>query len=195
MVCVVSGMRICLFSSPLPNRFSMSDVLIHALAEKAEALFLSREMYCAESIMTVLNEGLGGGLDREQARGLAMGFGEGLGRAGCICGALAGAVMATSWFLSRSLSPKAVREASRVLHERFKEDHGSSCCRVLTKPVKAVPAKHFAKCSGLTRYGTELAARLILERLPELASGAQHPHHRRGSRLASLLRRLADKLG
>lgn len=173
----------------------MNDTLINALAERAEALFLNREMYCAESIMTVLNEGLGGGLDREQARGLAMGFGEGLGKAGCICGALAGAVMATSWFLSRSLPPKEVREASRALHERFKADQGSSCCRVLSKPFKAVPAKHFAKCSGLTRYGAELAARLILERLPELARGAEHHPIRRNSRLASLLRRLADKLG
>lgn len=173
----------------------MTDTLIEAMAQRAEALFLSREMYCAEAILCALNEGLGGGLPRERARGLAMGFGEGLGKAGCTCGALSGAVLAASWFLSASLPSKQVRDASRELHDHFRQAHGSSCCRVLTKPVKAEPAKHFAKCSGLTRHGAELAARVILSRLPSLAHGAKPPRRRRGARLASLLRRLADAIG
>jgi len=177
----------------------MTYDLVKALSQQAESLFMSREMYCAEAILCALNEGLGGGLPRERARGLAMGFGEGLGKAGCICGALSGAVLAVSWFLSGSLPPKEVREASRQLHDRFKLAHGSSCCRVLTKPVKAEPAKHFSKCSGLTRSGAELAARMILEKLPHLATGHAHgarpPRRRKRAHLASLLRRLADAIG
>jgi len=167
----------------------MNDDLVQSMADRAEALFANREMYCGEAIMTALNEGLGGGLEHEQARGLAMGFGEGVGKAGCLCGALGGAVLATSWFLSRGLESKQVREAAREVHDRFKTEHGSSCCRVLIKPVKADPPKHFAQCTGLTRKGAELAARVILSRLPELASGAAP--RRKPSRLASLLRRLA----
>ncbi|MFZ5426953.1 MAG: C-GCAxxG-C-C family protein [Thermodesulfobacteriota bacterium] len=169
---------------------------VRVLAARAEELFLSREMYCAEAIVTVLNEGFGGGLERERARGLAMGFGEGLGKAGCVCGALSGAVLAASWFLSSSLPPAKVREAARGLHDAFKKEHGSSCCRVLTRHVRAEPARHFAHCAGLTRVGAELAARTILEHMPELAS--HHLRHvpRRGrSKAAALLRRLADRLG
>jgi C_GCAxxG_C_C family probable redox protein len=166
------------------------------MARRAEELFLSREMYCAEAIVCAVSEGLNGGLARERARGLATGFGEGLGKAGCVCGALSGAVLASSWFLSANLSPREVRAASRELHDRFREAHGATCCRVLTKPVKGDPAGHFAKCSGLTRFGAELAARVILARLPSLAHGATPPRPRTGaSRLASLLRRLADALG
>lgn len=167
--------------------------IVKSLADRAEELFLNREMYCAEAIMTALNEGLGGGLEPGRARGLATGFGEGLGKAGCVCGALAGSVLAASWFLSERLPSKKVREASRSLHDAFKKQAGSACCRVLIKPVKAEPAKHFAQCAGLTRMGAELAARAILEHAPELARG--HAPARRGSRLASLLRRLADRIG
>lgn len=167
----------------------MNDDLVQSMADRAEALFANREMYCGEAIMTALNEGLGGGLEHEQARGLAIGFGEGIGKAGCLCGALGGAVLAASWFLSRGLDPQEVRDAAREVHDRFKKEHGSSCCRVLIKHVKTDPPKHFAQCTGLTRKGAELAARVILSRLPELASGAAPP--RKPSRLASLLRRLA----
>lgn len=169
----------------------MNDDLVKTLADRAETLFANREMYCGEAIMTALNEGLGGGLPPEQARGMAMGFGEGIGKAGCLCGALGGAVLAASWFLSRGLDPRQVRDATGDLHDRFKQASGSSCCRVLTKPVKDDPARHFAKCTGLTRRGAELAARVILERMPELACGESAAPRRKPSRLASLLRRLA----
>lgn len=167
--------------------------IVASLSDKAEQLFLNREMYCSEAILAALNEGLGGGLERERARGLAMGFGEGVGKAGCVCGALAGAVLAASWFLSGRMPSKQVREVARSLHDAFKRQSGSACCRVLIKPVKAEPAKHFAQCAGLTRLGAELAARAILEHAPELARG--HVPHRRSSRMASLLRRLADRIG
>lgn len=174
----------------------MSADIARTLAARAEELFLNREMYCAEAIVTVLNEGFGGGLERERARGLAMGFGEGLGKAGCVCGALSGAVLAVSWFLSSSLSPAKVREAARGVHDAFKKEHGSSCCRVLTKHVKAEPARHFSQCAGLTRMGAEIAARTILEHMPELARHhLRHVPRRKRSRAAALLRRLADRLG
>ena len=170
----------------------MHDDLAGSIARHAAQLFDSREMYCAQAILTAVDEGLGGGLGRERARRLATGFGEGLGTAGCVCGALSGAVLAASWFLSSVLGAQEVRRISRELHESFKEAHGSSCCRVLTKPVRHDSCLHREKCSELTRRGAELAARAILRRMPELA-GAAAPVRAR-ARLAGLLRRLADRL-
>ncbi|WP_243440080.1 C-GCAxxG-C-C family protein [Fundidesulfovibrio soli] len=155
-------------------------------------------MYCAEAIFCALNEGLGGGLQRERARGLTMGFGQGFGEAGCVCGAMSGAVLAASWFLAGSLPPAEVRRVSREIHDRFKGAHGSACCRVLIKNVKGKPKEHFAQCAGLTSAGAEIAARAILERLPELARhGGAARKSRKGTRAkaAALLRRLADRLG
>ncbi len=176
----------------------MHEVLIGNIADVAKGLFLSREMYCAEAIFCALNDALGGGLPRERARGLAMGFGQGLGEAGCACGAMSGAVLAASWFLSGKLPSAEVRRVSREIHDRFKGAHASSCCRVLTKHVKGKPKEHFSHCAGLTRAGAEIAARAILERLPELAGhGGAARKSRVGIRAkaATLLRRLADRLG
>lgn len=61
---------------------------VAALARKARALFESKEVLCAEAVLLALNEGLGGGLDPDRAKGLAMGYGNGMGGSGCACGAL-----------------------------------------------------------------------------------------------------------
>lgn len=170
----------------------MHEDVIRSLSEHAARLFDSREMYCAQAILTALDEGLRGGLGRSNARRLAAGFGEGLGKAGCVCGALSGAVLAASWFLCDAIGPAGVRQVSRELHGCFREAHNSSCCRVLTKPVADDSCRHFEKCSGLTRHAAQLAAQAILAHRPELAQ--DEPHLPRPNRLASLLRRLADAI-
>jgi C_GCAxxG_C_C family probable redox protein len=170
--------------------------IAQAVAAKAQALFDSKEMLCADAVVSAVNEGLGGGLDPDLARSLAAAFGSGLGGAGCLCGAMNGAALSLALVLSKSLPPAEVRKAAKKLHDRFKELHGSTCCRVLTKAVKADPAKHLAHCSGLTKSGAELAVAIILDRCPEAVGRADTVAlARRRSRLGSLLRRLADRLG
>ena len=168
---------------------------VAALAGKARALFESKEVLCAEAVLVALNEGLGGGLEPERARGLAVGYGNGMGGSGCACGALTGAVLSVSWFLSKDFPPGEVRKAAAEVHQRFKAAHGSACCRVLTKPVKSDPGKHFTHCAGLTEQGAAIAASVILARLPGLGRSLNHAAlARRRSRLSSLLLRLADRL-
>lgn len=176
-----------------------SEALARRVADRARAHFESGEFYCAEAILLAVNQEFGAGLDPRTARSLAVGLGEGLGQAGCMCGALSGGVLSVSLLLAATLSPDAVRAASRELHDRFKKSGGSTCCRVLTKPVKNDPAKHFANCAELTHHGGLLAARLILERLPEAARlavlhGRPTPPIRKPSALSRFLRRLADRL-
>ncbi len=172
------------------------DILASAVAAKAKALFASKEMLCADAIMSAVNEGLGGGLDPDMAKSLAGAYGEGLGGAGCLCGAVNGAALSLALILSKGLAPAQVRKAGRELHDRFKERHGSTCCRVLTKKVKANPKEHFTQCAGLTESGARMAVSIILERMPELAAGANpQALTKRRSVLGTILRRLADKLG
>jgi C_GCAxxG_C_C family probable redox protein len=169
--------------------------LIQATADKARALFLAGGLYCAESVMLAVNEGISAGLDPTVARGAAMGFGQGLGGAGCACGAVSGAVMAASLVLSGRLTPDQVRQACGQVHDRFKQRFGAVCCRVLTKPVKGQKARHFQQCADLTAQGAALAVTVILERVPDLAQGADMAGlAKRPSRLAARLRSLADWL-
>ena len=172
------------------------EVIAEAVAAKAKALFDSKEALCADAIMRAVNEGLGGGLDPDTAKSLAVAFGNGLGGAGCLCGAVSGAALSLSCILSKTLPPYQVRKAGRELHDRFKEKHGSTCCRVLTKKVKADPKAHLAHCAGLTESGARMAVSIILDHLPELAAGADPKAlAKKRSALGAILRRLADRLG
>ncbi len=90
---------------------------------------------CAESIFLTFR-GIAAPELHESTVRLASPFGGGLGRSGCICGALSGAVMILGAVKGR-VSPETPRKESYELsseyHNRFKEKFGATCCRVLVK--------------------------------------------------------------
>ncbi|MBU0513963.1 MAG: C-GCAxxG-C-C family protein [Proteobacteria bacterium] len=139
---------------------------------RAEELFQTGRLLCSEAVLFVLDAALGGGLPDGLAVRLASGLPEGLGGAGCVCGALSGGVLALGLFLTRETpgrpDRRRTRDAARELHHRFGRQAGSTCCRVLTKKWKDAPRAHVAQCVDLTGLAAETAARLILKRRPEL---------------------------
>ena len=85
-----------------------------------------------------------------------------------------------------------MRDSARQLHDQFKFTHGATCCRVLSKKVKHDKNIHFQHCAGLTAQAAEMAARLVLEKRPELANQAdQGSIDRRQSMFGGMLSRLA----
>ena len=132
-------------------------------------------MMCSEAVLSVLNQGLGGGLPPDVAMKVASGFPEGIGSSGCTCGALTGGVIALGLFLSQSDSNLAVRRkamaASGRLHHDFKSRFGSTCCRVLIKNGSSEFPHHFEACCDRGGWAAEHAARMILAERPELAPG------------------------
>ena len=147
------------------------ETVVRQIRERAENLYLTRQLLCTEAVLVAMNQALDGGLTEEQAVGLASGLTVGLGESGCLCGALSGAVLALGLLLGGG-NPykhrKAIRSAGKELHDAFKSKFKSSCCRVLTKKVKENGKAHFEQCAQLTGEAAEMAARLILERRPEL---------------------------
>ncbi|NDV18669.1 hypothetical protein GO013_04445 [Pseudodesulfovibrio sp. JC047] len=110
--------------------------LIARTSSAARHLYGSGSMCCSEAVLTVINQEFHGGLSPETARAISKGFCGGIGDAGCVCGALAGAVMAQSLILGNGPLPadeKTVRTASKKLHDRFLTHYGSVCCRDLSK--------------------------------------------------------------
>jgi C_GCAxxG_C_C family probable redox protein len=132
----------------------------------------AHHLHCAEAVFTVLNQVLGGGLPGALATNLASGFPEGLAGSGCLCGALSGGVLALGLFLGQAgagiLPAKSVKGATRSLHDFFREQFGSTCCRVLTKNLPPRSAKLIEHCGEITGATAEIAARLILQQRPEL---------------------------
>ena len=144
---------------------------------------------CSETVLTVINQGLGGGIPTELAVRLGSGFPEGLGESGCLCGAAAGGVMALGLFLGRDrpglLNNRLISSVSQAYYHKFKTEFGSTCCRVLTKNYIRGTKGQFNHCSEITGRAAELAAGLILETKPGLVEQADWAYLRREDSMVS----------
>jgi C_GCAxxG_C_C family probable redox protein len=174
-----------------------NEQLARMIGERAQNLYLTRQLLCSEAVLVVMNRGLDGGLSDEVAIRLASALPIGIGDSGCTCGALSGAVLALGLFLGRDRpcapDSKQAMPAAKLLHNRFKESFGSTCCRALSKKVKHNPSQHFKQCARITAQTAEFAALIVLEKRPELGEEDGVAYlEARDSWVASQLRRLVN---
>lgn len=178
-----------------------SENLIDLIGQRAGNLFLTGQLLCTESVLSVINQGLKGDLPPELAIRIASGLPEGLGGSGCLCGALNGGVLALGLFLGRNRpgfgNGSRVRACTRLLHDRFRETFGGTCCRILTRDFRHDRQLHFNHCAELTAGAARMAARIILHKRPDLAGSADYAylkerdslHQARIKKVAGLFRR------
>ena len=177
------------------NRETAAEELPEIIRQRAFNLMSTGRMMCSEAVLSVLNQGLGGGLSPDLAMKVASGFAEGIGGSGCTCGALTGGVISLGLFLSQGNSKKADRRkamtASCRLHHDFKLRFGSTCCRVLVKNGSSESTHHFKACCDRGGWAAEHTARMILAERPELAPLANQPFLRsRDSRISVMLKKI-----
>lgn len=154
-----------------------AEALIARIKERALNLYQTRQLLCTEAVVVALNHGLDGGLSDAQAVVMAAPFSVALGESGCLCGALSGAVMACGLFLGNDQPyrhRRDIRAGARQMHDTFKAANGATCCRVLSRNVMHDKVGHFRQCAGLTAEAAEMAARLILQKRPELIKRADN---------------------
>lgn len=152
-----------------------AESLIARIKERARNLYLTRQLLCTEAVVVALNNGLDGGLSNSQVVTMTAPFCVAMGESGCICGALSGAVLAAGLFLGNDHPyryRRDMRDGARQLHDAFKSANGATCCSVLIRKVKHDRNAHFRQCADLTAEAAELAARLILQKRPELKTQA-----------------------
>lgn len=172
--------------------------IVRLAGKRAENFYVAHKLCCAEAVIVVLNQAFGGGLTPEVTVRLGSGFCQGMGGAGCTCGALAGAEMVLGLFLSphqvHGMKKKKFRQISKDMHDRFKVRFDSTCCRNLIKRAKD---KKGANCKELTVGGAEIAATFLLETKPELAETVDMQFlQTRDSKLFALIkRRLGTEMG
>jgi len=141
------------------------------LKNHARNLYESRQLLCSEAVLVSLNKGLNGGLTEKQAVSMAAPFCVAMGDSGCLCGALSGAVLAAGLFIGNSRPysyRKDMRQSGLALHNEFMAANGTTCCRVLSRKVRYDKKAHFNQCANITAQAAEMAARLILEKRPDL---------------------------
>ena len=195
-------MDISLMNAIPPNTMQQSpdtEKLIQQLGDRAENLFITRRFFCTEAVLFALNKGLDGGLTENQVIAISAPFAAAMGESGCLCGALSGAVMATGVFLGKHNAErhrKEMREAARALHSAFKNVHGSTCCRVLTRKISRGSDAHFRRCAKITGEAAAMAARIILQKRPHMVHAVDGSFlSRPDSRITSFLRRCMAFLG
>lgn len=92
---------------------------------------------------------------------------------GCSCGALVGLIMVSSILHARYPHPLGRKLASH-LHDRFKEEFGSTCCRVLCRKRPLVEKIGKRGCRILTGRTAEI----LLETWGDIINGKKdNVHH------------------
>ncbi len=168
------------------------DELVSCLRQKTEACYKNRRMCCSEAILYTFNHGLSGGLSDETALKLGSGLCGGMGADGG-CGALNGAIMAIGLLFTANSGgrpKKKIRAAAAELREKFREKFQSESCQTLLEPYKDNRQARRRHCQQITGFSAEMAARLILQYRPQLATAAKRDFFQvRAAKLSGLLKK------
>lgn len=129
--------------------------------------------YCCEALMTSIIDNFELDVPRETIA-MSSGMAVGVGKSGCLCGALNGGVMALGMFFGRTQptgpkDPQIVKclELTSELHKWFLENNGkhSTCCRVLTKEFDMGKGEHKEQCIYFTGICAAKVAEIIIREL------------------------------
>ncbi len=142
----------------------MTEETIDKAAEAAVRLFKSGYS-CSEAVLFAFEMNTEKKFSEDAKRGMSA-YVEGLSGSGCVCGALAGAVFILSTMGGR-LSPEEpvnkLKNAVRILHDDFRKEFSSACCRVITSKS--------AKLFGIGKFNTcPLTVEFCIRKIMLLAS-------------------------
>ncbi len=111
------------------------EELLTKVREEAEEYFARGEFFCSESVVHTINNLLGKPYDEKIVK-MASGFPIGIGKSGCLCGAVSGGEMALGMVYGRvhgeEMNEKMFPMAAD-LHDHIKDMYKSTCCRVITR--------------------------------------------------------------
>jgi C_GCAxxG_C_C family probable redox protein len=161
--------------------------LISNIRQKTENCYSNRKMCCSESILYTFNQGLHGGLTDETAVRMGSGLCGGMG-AGGGCGALNAAIMAIGMLLASGPGgrpKKKIRAATAELREKFHKQFQHEKCSDLIESQKGNRQSRLRHCQRITGVSAELAARIILQYRPELASSSDQEFLKNHDRIRS----------
>ena len=125
--------------------------------------------FCCEAVMEIIMDHFKLDVPYETIR-MASGMAIGVGKSGCICGALNGGVLAIGMFFGRCehkgpTDPNVQKcmALTKELHDWFRENNTKkvACCRVLTKEFDMSKGGHKAQCIYYTGICAAKAAELI----------------------------------
>jgi C_GCAxxG_C_C family probable redox protein len=126
--------------------FDREITQMESAAELAGELF-DRGHSCAQSVLQATT-----GSTNPELLAAASGFSCGIGKSGCLCGAVTGGVMA--------LGLKGCDKQSGKLVATFKKAFKTTCCRGLSKDYRWMSKEHLANCRKITVATTEMIEKI-----------------------------------
>jgi len=126
--------------------------MIQEVRERAEGYFQRGEFFCSEAVVHAINELLGWPFPEEVTK-LASAFPIGLGKSGCLCGAVSGGAMALGMAYGRSHGDPMDEQMFPItvkLHDYIKSLYKSTCCRVIIKDYEFTSPERKAHCVQIT---------------------------------------------
>ena len=151
------------------NAKSIDLTKVQADAEES----FRKGFFCCEAVMETMIDHFELDVPQETIR-MASGMAVGVGKSGCICGALNGGVLALGMFFGRSeqkgpMDPNVVKclGLTKELHDWFQDNNtkGVSCCRVLTKEFDMSVGGHKSQCIYYTGICAAKTAELVAREL------------------------------
>lgn len=140
-------------------------IVLKQVKEKAEGYFDRGEFFCSEAVVHTINEFLGWPFPKEISK-MASGFPIGMGKSGCLCGAVSGGQMALGMAWGRNhgeaMHPDMFPVAAK-LHDHVKAQYKSTCCRVLVKDFEFMSPERKRHCVKITGEVAEWVASQMLE--------------------------------
>jgi len=133
-------------------------------ARTAAGNYFRQGYNCAESIFLTFKPYLAPELDADMVR-MATPFGGGLGRAGCMCGALSGAVIMLGLKAGRTgptTSHDTAYELAAAFQKRFVSQFGATCCRALNKHPFDTPEQR-RQCLKIVGTTAKILMAFLLE--------------------------------
>ncbi|BDB00673.1 C-GCAxxG-C-C family protein [Clostridium botulinum] len=144
----------------------MNNIDFDKIREVAENYYRNGDFYCSEAVVKTIRDEFKIEVS-DDAIAMASGFPVGMGGSGCTCGAIAGGIMALGMVFGRKEAKDPIveksMELSKKLHDDFKKEHKSLCCRFLTKDMQLGSKEHMDQCIAFTGEVAERVARIIVE--------------------------------
>ncbi len=126
--------------------------IVGFVRKEAEGYFHRGEFFCSEAVIHTINRLMGFPLPQEISK-LASAFPIGLGKSGCLCGAVSGGAMALGLAYGRNHG-QAMRDEifpiTAKLHDFIREKYKSTCCRVLVRNYEFDSPERKAHCVQIT---------------------------------------------
>lgn len=153
-------------------KINATSIDLAKVQQEAEESF-RRGFFCCEAVTEVIRSNFELDVPEDVIR-MASGMAVGVGKSGCICGALNGAILSIGMFFGRTehsgpADPGIVKclALTKEMHDWFKNNNtkGVNCCRILTREFNMAEGQHKSQCIYYTGICAAKAAEIIAREL------------------------------